>query len=119
MDDYNPLAGKSRKRTAQRQALAVGDKDAIRRVNRWSPGGRMPHHKHFERAKRVARKFGHLLGRFFCGKDAEGKPDHDSYGAECRFCSALVTVWRDYDGSDPPAWRMAGPAIQNRCRETK
>jgi hypothetical protein len=90
-------------------AQSTGDQEAQARIFRWSPGGRMEHHKYLESARVAARRLGHRLPRFRPGKDEGECPE--IYGTECMYCERNVVVARDEETRE---WRATGPAIDGR-----
>jgi hypothetical protein len=109
------------KRAAMDRAIAEGDRDAQRRIMRWSPGGRQRHHRHLDQARRAAATLGHLLGRFRTGKDAEGGPDRETYWAECQFCEKVAVVFQDWEEEDEGGnltgrWKSYGTALAGECK---
>lgn len=82
-------------------------------IFRHRTSGRQPHHKYFERARRVARKLGHWLARFEKGKD-EG-PIGYAFAAHCRLCQQSVLVRFDTD-TEPHEWKIEGDPVKVKCK---
>ena len=77
---------------------------------------RFGHTKLFERARRQARKHGHLIDRFHRGRDAEGRPDPFIYGSSCRFCGFPVLVaFVKAPGGESLDWRILGSLTSTDC----